>query len=78
MAIQNIDIKLAFKAHRAKLRTIEATSKFVTEQMQQLLSFDLQSFDKRLDTWAIAAPFHKSDSLARIINKQSRKGVHIK
>lgn len=63
MAKQLPDLKNALSVHRAKLRTIEATSKFVTEQMQQLLAVDLQSFDKRLDVWATAAPLHKIISL---------------
>jgi len=56
MPKQMTELQLALSNHRAKLDTIEAISQVVVEPMQTLLSIDLENFDKRLDSWATAAP----------------------
>jgi len=63
MAEQTINLETVLAIHRAKLDTIEAVSKTTTEPMQQILAVDLQAFDKRLDSWATAAPLHKIISI---------------
>lgn len=59
MANETIDLKTALTVHRAQLKIIEAIAKTATPPMQQILTIDLQAFDKRLETWATAAPMHK-------------------
>ena len=63
MAKQMSDLEVALATHKAKLDTIEAISKTTTEPMQQILALDLQIFDRRLDSWATAAPLHKIISI---------------
>lgn len=59
MPEQTLDLKTILSNHRAQLKIIEAIAKTATPPMQQILAIDLQPFDKRLETWATAAPMHK-------------------
>lgn len=58
MAKPMSELQLALSNHRAQLLIIEALSKSVSDPMQQLLAVDLEAFDKRLESWATAAPLH--------------------
>jgi len=57
------DLIVALGSHRDKLRTLEALAKTTTEAMQQILTIEIQAFDKRLDGWAGAAPLAKVISI---------------
>lgn len=70
MANETSHLKHALIAHKAKLEIIDALSKTTTEQMQQILAVDLEAFDKRLNTWATAAPLHKIIALYDAQDKQ--------
>jgi len=50
------ELNRALIAHKSKLEMIEEMAKSASEQMQQILAVDLDSFGMRLKSWAAAAP----------------------
>ena len=64
------ELQQALSNHRAQLLIIEAISKSAAAPMQQLLTIDLQAFDKRLESWATAAPMHAFISTYKAHYKQ--------